>query len=140
MALAVAGVAVAAVLGACTSVRTNLGTESSNCYLTLPTAVGAVHGQGHLVGMRLINTSALVKPVPALGTPPGRAATQVCLVAFGGRFAAADVERPVGSPEGSVAVVETSYPAARVVATWLGPPHAGARRAQLPRRALSGAA
>ncbi len=119
----IAGTLAAGALGACNSVRTSLGPTSSNCYLILPTAVQAIHNQGHLSGMRLIDSSALTPSAPDLAHAAGTssAGTQVCLVAFGGHFSQGDVERPVGRTEGKVAVVETTYPGGRVLATWLGP-------------------
>jgi hypothetical protein len=121
-AVVVVGVFAIGTLGACDSVRTGLGSTSSNCYLVLPDAVQAVHDHGHLDGMRLINSNSLVTSAPDLAgaVRSGPSGSQVCLVAFGGHFASSDVERPVGGTVGGVAVVETTYPGGRVVATWLG--------------------
>lgn len=122
-AVLVALVVAASVLAGCASVRDNLGTADSNCYVGLPAAVGAVHHHGHLAGMRLVPVSSLQRKAPLLyltaRAASGTKATQVCLVAFAGDFAARAVERPEGRPAGHLAVVELGYPSTRLYATLL---------------------
>jgi len=117
-----------AVLGAvsltgCTSVRNDLGTSSSVCYGALPAATIAVHGEGRLEGVRLVNVSSLRASAPhlyhAATSIPGPAVRRVCLVAFTGHFTAPGVSLPVGHPRGRLAVVELEYPDNRLLATLL---------------------
>lgn len=132
-----AGVAVAlavgaAALGGCASARNELGTAESPCYIELPAAVHAVHHRGALRGVRLVTVASLASLKPratllyrAAKEAPGPKVTQVCLFAFGGRFKATDVQRPIGRKAGYLAVAELSYPGKRLLATLV------ARRAPL---------
>lgn len=109
-------------LAGCTAARNSLGTEDSACYVTLPAAVRAVHGAGHLAGVRLESVRSLRRPAPvvyAVSTAPGLRVRQVCLVAFHGRFRAAAVARPHGAPSGRLAVVVLEYPDSRLLGTVL---------------------
>lgn len=126
----------AAALGGCASVRNELGTANSACYISLPRAVTAVDHHGHLFGVRLVSVASLQHRAPLLyraaRSAPGKKVGQVCLVAFAGTFRSRGVERPVGEPAGRFAVVELAYPAKRLFATLLvrhpplpfGHPHA----------------
>jgi hypothetical protein len=110
-----------AVLQGCTSVRNDLGTNDSECYLAIPSASAAVHGEGHLKGVRLVSVASLRsrarKLYGAARSAPGPRVQRVCLVAFTGRFESAGVSKPVGRREGRLAVVELSYPQSRLLAT-----------------------
>ncbi len=123
VALGLTGALVAALLAGCTSVRSTLGTASANCYVALPNAGSAVHEHGHLEGTRLENVAAMATTAPVLSRAvrdlPGPPVRRVCLVAFGGRFLAAQVDHPIGARTGPVAVVELTYPGSKVVATLL---------------------
>lgn len=119
---AVVVVTVAVSLAGCTAARNNLGTDDSGCYVTLPAAVRAVHGTGHLAGVRLEAVKSLRRRAPrvyAIATAPGLHVRQVCLVAFHGRFRAGRVERPRGKPYGRLAVVVLEYPDSRLLGTVL---------------------
>jgi hypothetical protein len=111
----------AAVLGGCTSVRNDLGTNDSGCYIAIPAATAAVHDDGHLEGVRLVGVASLRSFAPALyeaaTSVPGPRIESVCLVAFTGRFDAAAVSKPVGRNKGKLAVVELEYPDNRLLAT-----------------------
>lgn len=118
--LAVLAAAGGLVLASCSSVRNDLGTGNSSCYMALPAASAAVHHRGHLHGVRLESTTALRTRAPLLY----QAATaedqhSVCLVAFTGRFTRAEVLRPAGQATGDLAVVELGYPDHRVLQTLL---------------------
>jgi hypothetical protein len=109
------------VLGGCTAGRSELGTGNSGCYEALPTAVSAVHGVGKLEGVRLVPVSALrhysthlYEAARAVSRPR---LSHVCLVAFSGHFTKDRVENPVGRYQGSLAIVELSYPHSRLLAT-----------------------
>jgi hypothetical protein len=109
-------------LAGCTAARNNLGTEDSACFVTLPAAVRAVHGAGHLEGVRLEAVTSLRRPAPvvyAVATAPGLRVQRVCLVAFHGRFRAADVARRHGASSGRLAVVVLEYPDSRLLGTVL---------------------
>jgi hypothetical protein len=112
-------------LAACSSVRNELGTSSSNCYVALPAAAGAVDHEGHLYGVRLVTVASLRHRAPNLyraasGAPPPKV-SRVCLVAFSGHFRASTVHDPVGQRAGFLAVVELGYPGNRLLATWVAP-------------------
>lgn len=115
-AVAVAVVAASSLAG-CTAGRSELGTGSSSCYLAIPKAVTAVHGEGHLAGL-LLRSVASLKSTGLLYDPAHSARVpRVCLVAFTGRFTARRVQRPVGHGTGRLAVVELAYPNGRVLVT-----------------------
>ena len=59
------GLAAGLVTG-CTSVRSNLGTSDSPCYLTLPAAARAVGSHGRLVGVHLVTLAGLRRQTPEL--------------------------------------------------------------------------
>jgi hypothetical protein len=113
----------AAALGGCASVRNELGTPDSLCYIALPKAVSAVHHHGHLFGVRLVTVASLEHRAPRLyraaRQAPGKKVGQVCLVAFSGTFLAGHVEHPVGRSSGRLAVVELGYPSKHLFATLL---------------------
>ncbi|MGP8060732.1 MAG: hypothetical protein ACLP9C_13995 [Acidimicrobiales bacterium] len=108
-------------LTACASARSDLGTSSSPCFVALPTADGAVHGVGRLVGVRLFTVASLRHQAPhaydAAVSAGARGSDRVCLVAFEGRFTAAAVEHPRGRPAGKFAVVMVGYPATHLFST-----------------------
>ncbi|MGH8989091.1 MAG: hypothetical protein ACRDXC_10950 [Acidimicrobiales bacterium] len=109
-------------LGGCAAARSELGTASSGCYVDLALATRAVHHQGSLEGVRLLNVTSLRAHASLLyraAQVHGKQLGQVCLVGFGGTFRAVDVERPVGEPSGRLAVVELDYPTRRLLATLL---------------------
>lgn len=120
-AAATAVLASALALGGCASVRNDLGTANSSCYIGLPKAVVAVHHHGHLVGVRLVTVTSLVHRssllYAAARQAPGKKVNQVCLVAFTGTFHHRAVERPLGHTHGHLAVVELGYPSKRLLAT-----------------------
>jgi len=120
----VAAVAAATVaLAGCTSVRNDLGTANSGCYVALPAASAAVGHTGRLLGVRLFDVPSLkgtsnLLYEAAVGAP-GAKVQRVCLVAFTGHFDAGRVDRPIGASTGHLAVVEVSYPGNRLLATLL---------------------
>lgn len=127
----------AVALAGCTSVRNDLGTSNSGCFVALPAAADAVNHQGHLHGVRLVNVSSLRtsegRLYRAATSTPGSPIERVCLVAFTGHFEASQVSKPIGRTAGRLAVVELEYPDNRLVATLLiarpplpfGHPHLG---------------
>ena len=109
-------------LGGCAAARNELGTSSSGCYVDLALATHAVHHEGRLAGVRLVSVTSLRAHAPALfraAEVRGKRLSQVCLVAFNGRFSASAVERPIGGTRGRLAVVELEYPHRRLLATLL---------------------
>lgn len=112
----------AATLAGCSAARNSLGTEDAGCYITLPRAVQAVHGAGHLAGVRLEAVASLRRRAPklyAVANERGVRPQRVCLVAFHGRFKATQVERASGAPVGRLAVVVLEYPDSRLLGTVL---------------------
>jgi hypothetical protein len=107
-----------ALLGACTSGHTVLGTASSPCFKALPDAANAVHRRGTLLGVRRVTLGQL------LGPRPGRAPSiresrneTVCAVAYRGTFAKSAVEKGHGRVTGKLAVVLVQDSDNRVIAT-----------------------
>jgi len=114
-------VVAALTLAACDSARSDLGTSSSPCFVALPTANGAVHGAGRLVGVRLFTVGSLRRQAPhayADATSAGaHSSDHVCLVAYEGRFTAPAIQKPRGRPAGKFAVVIVAYPSTRLLTT-----------------------
>ena len=106
-------------LSSCAGIRNNLGTNSADCYTSLPTAVAAVHDAGHLVGVRLVTTSSLRGHHQLFEVVGGhaRSVKNVCLVAYAGSFSKAAVSAGIGSAHGRRAVVVIVYPGNRLLAT-----------------------
>jgi len=107
-------------LGGCAAARNELGTAASGCYVDLALASRAVHHRGHLEGVRLVTVASLRRHAPLLfdaAQAHGGRVEQVCLIAFGGRYRSAGVDRPVGRVAGLLAVVELGYPDRRLLAT-----------------------
>ena len=117
----------AGLVAGCTSVRNNLGTADSACYLTLPASTRAVGSHARLVGVHLVTLAALRRQTPelfdALAHQPA-SGQKVCLVAFAGSFTSASVSKPLGKPSGPLAVVITKIPSDEVLGTVIvrGPP------------------
>ena len=110
-------------LAGCAATRNELGLSDGLCYVALPAANAAVHGQGSLLGLRLRRVSDLlpVRQLPRMSRI-GRGmdistGTRLCLVAFRGDFSSSDVTKPRGLPSGRVAVVVLTYPNNRLLAT-----------------------
>jgi hypothetical protein len=103
----------------CTTVRSNLGTTDSGCYLGLPAATKSVHSAGRLSGVHRERLTELKKSFPALLDYLQVEATrqQVCLFAFSGSFTARSVSKPRGRPDGHLAVVVLSTPANGLIGT-----------------------
>ncbi len=132
-----AAVAVATGLTACTAVRDDLGTANGPCYIALPAATAAVHGEGRLDGVRLVSISSLDRSrfLYRTATAARGRGRRVCLVAFRGSFAASRVTKPRGHPSGKLAIVVLDYPENRLLGTVIlrhvpvrfGHSHLGAR-------------
>ena len=126
-ALAVSMVSLAAFgLGACTSARDTLGTNSSPCFRALPIAEDAVHDRGTFAGVRLVAATVLKQfnhvyaDLEARSTTPLR---NVCVMSYHGTFTLDDVERPAGNAPaggmGRIAVVVVSTPQNVLLATFV---------------------
>ena len=115
-------VLIGCVLGGCSTIRTNLGTSDSPCYLALPAASRAVQGQGKLAGVRLFTLAHLRSVAPKLSgrlTIPHPPPSKVCVIEFTGTFTAASVAKPLASPSGRLAVVVLTNPSNRLLGTVL---------------------
>ena len=110
----------AAVLTACSSARTDVGTTDESCYLALPTAARAVGEHGHLAGVRKFSPSSLKAAVPRLSVrlegevPKGQ---NICLVAYTGHFTAEQATKPIGRPAGTIAVAVVTSPGNELLGT-----------------------
>ena len=89
-------------LTACSGRGASLGTTSNPCFHALPPAASAVHGHGHLVGVRLVDVPKLKNARLRAALPPRG---EVCLVAFSGSFGPTTVERPLDDRSGPYVVV-----------------------------------
>ena len=103
-------------LGACAAPRNTLGTRSSECFRSLPTARAAVRPGGRLAGVRRVDRSRLLRAFPQAAPPPGR---DFCLVGFSGKYRAEDVDRPACAPEGRYAVAIVTIRGTTLVRTFL---------------------
>jgi hypothetical protein len=116
----VACLVAAGVLAGCSTVRSDLGTSDSPCYLALPAASQAVHGSGKLAGVDLLTLTGLRRQAPHLFAPlaiPHPGPDRICVIEFTGSFAASSVARPLGSPSGRLAVVVLRTPSNRLLGT-----------------------
>ena len=114
--VAVALVLAAAALPGCAAPRQTLGTRTSECFRSLPTANAAVHQQGHLVGVRRISRAHLLRAFPQAALPPDK---EFCAVAFSNDFHQDQVEMAAGAPTGKYAVVIVTLRGTSVVQTRL---------------------
>ncbi len=117
-----AGIGVAS----CTSARNTLGPPVGACYRALPVAAAAVHHQGRFAGVRLVSRHELAPEQPIgrlLATAGAATPRSACVVAFRGRFTAADVTdaTPGSATTGRWATVVVTMPADQVVATVVEP-------------------
>ena len=119
-----ATVALALLLGACTSARSNLGTSDSSCYRALPVATAAVHSHGRLLGIHLFTEAKLRSLAPHLSAEliangmVMHASTTVCAAAFTGAFVRTRVEKPIDArSSGKLAVVVVREPQNSLVGT-----------------------
>jgi hypothetical protein len=100
--LAITSLAGACVLAACAAPRQTLGTRSSACFRSLPTAKAVVHNSGRLVGVRRVSRDTLLRAFPKAQLPAGR---EFCVVAYSDDFRNDKVDHPAGAPIGKYAVV-----------------------------------
>lgn len=106
----------AGALASCAAPRQTLGTRSSVCFRSLPTAKAAVRQQGRLVGVRLASRAHVLGAFPNAELPPGR---DFCVVGFSDDFHAEKIDHPAGSPTGKYAVVIVTMRGTTVVQTFL---------------------
>jgi hypothetical protein len=115
-----AAVLLATTLTGCTSARSGLGTSASSCYLALPTADQAVHGHGHFLGVKLFTVGSLRHTAPHLYSvlhQENASAQHVCAVGYSGQFSSKSVKNPRGKASGHLAVVVSTSPGNRLLAT-----------------------
>jgi hypothetical protein len=104
----------------CTSVRSNLGTSDSSCYLVLPAATHAVGSHSRLLGARLLTLADLRRQAPKMVTqlsPKGPPTQSLCVLAFSGHFTSTGVSKPHGRPAGPVAIVVLTRPSNELLGT-----------------------
>jgi len=97
----------------CTSIRSNLGTSDSSCFLALPAATKAVGPHSRLLGARLISLAGLRREAPKLAaqvSPKGSPKQSLCVLAFSGHFSSTAVSKPHGRSTGEVAVAVLARP------------------------------
>ncbi len=114
--------ALAGLLGGCSTARNALETHDSVCFRVYPEAVAAVHHHGRFSGTRYLPPRALIVENHHTGVPDALAdvaRVATCLVAFTGHFTASDVElgwAPSGKP-GLFAIVVIEQRNSALVAT-----------------------
>ena len=118
-AAAAAVVAIALLVASCGGARNSLGTSASPCYRALPGAKEAVHGKGHLVGVRRVRTSTLQRRIPGDQQLAAVRERQLCVFAFHDDFHASDVPGATNQEHGQYAVVALTLRNPRVVAAFL---------------------
>ncbi len=115
----------AGVMAGCSSVRTDLGTSDSSCYIALPTATRAVGSHGHLIGVQLYTVDTLRRKLPLLSEALSKEADRpkpsqrICAVAFTGAFTRSTVSKALGRSSGSVAIVVSKFPSNQLLGTAL---------------------
>ena len=93
-------------LAGCTSVRSNLGTSDSPCYLALPAATRSVGATSRLVGVHLTTVRTIAKDSSFLAKTLGignGSAKRACVFEFAGRFSKSSVSRAGGHASGRFA-------------------------------------
>jgi len=106
----------AALLAACAAPRQSLGTRSSACFRSLPTAKAAVHHEGRLVGVRRMSRATVQRAFPTAQLPAGR---DFCVVGFSDDFHADKVDHAAGAQTGKYAVPIVTMRGTTVVQTFL---------------------
>jgi hypothetical protein len=128
LALVLAIALTAAGVAACGAGRGILGTNTSPCFLALPTAKRAVEGHGSLAGLRLIDIPRLTAPGDRairnlLAQLPSPHPREVCLIAYSGTFAPGQVEQPIGPPPpattGRYAIAVVTTPGSGLLGTFI---------------------
>lgn len=107
-------VAASLALSGCGGRGADLGTSSSACFHALPPAVASLHHRGRLIGVRLVDTGRLHDVALRAALAPRR---KLCLVAFSGGFAPADVEQPIDQRTGEYVIVAVRPDGSAVVAS-----------------------
>jgi hypothetical protein len=110
----------ASLLAGCTSARSSLGTTDASCYQALPTATNAVQSHGRLIGLHLFTLKELKSKAPHLYrfiVARVKAPQPVCVVGFTGKFTSAKVSKPLGRSSGELAVVVSTSPGNKLLAT-----------------------
>jgi hypothetical protein len=130
LALALAVAVAAAGLAACGAGRNVLGTNTSPCFLALPTAKQAVEGRGSLAGVRLVDVPRLTAPADRairglLAQLPLPRPRELCVVAYTGSFTPDQVELPAGLPPSGgtarYAIAVVTFPKPRLLGTFVVP-------------------
>lgn len=104
----------------CTSIRSNLGTSDSSCFLALPAATKAVGPHSRLLGARLFSLAELRREAPKLAaqvSPKGSPKQSLCVLAFSGHFSSTAVSKPLGQSAGEVAVAFLARPSNQLLGT-----------------------
>jgi len=104
----------------CTSIRSNLGTSDSSCFLALPAATKAVGPHSRLLGARLFSLAELRREAPKLAaqvSPKGSPKQSLCVLAFSGHFSSTAVSKPLGRSAGEVAVAVLTRPSNLLLGT-----------------------
>jgi len=114
--LAAACVIGAAALAGCAAPRQTLGTRNSPCFRSLPTAHAAVHQEGRLDGVRLVNRDTVLHAFSNAQLPAGR---DFCVVAFSDDYRSDKVDKPAGAPTGKYAVVVVNMRGTTALQTFL---------------------
>jgi len=105
-----------AVMAGCAAPRQSLGTRSSPCFRSLPTARAAVHDNGRLVGVRRVDRSTVMRAFPGATLPTAR---DFCVVGYSDDYRTEKVDKPAGAPVGKYAAVIVTMRGTRVVQTFL---------------------
>ena len=103
-------------VGACAAPRQTLGTRSSACFRSLPTAQAAVRHSGRLVGVRRIDRAGVLRAFPRAQLPQDR---DFCVVAFSDDFRAETVDHPAGAPTAKYAAVIVNMRGTTTLQTFL---------------------
>lgn len=95
-------VAAAALCVSCGGPRSQLNTDSGQCFRALPAARDAVGRKGELVGIHLVSSGALARAFPGA---PASAGHRVCTVAFKDDYEPGDVPQATTMRSGRYALV-----------------------------------
>jgi hypothetical protein len=103
-------------LAGCAAPRQALGTRSSACFRSLPTARTAVHESGRFVGVRRVSRTSVLHAFPSAALPADH---DFCVVGFSDDYRTEKVDHPAGSPIGKYAVVVVNMRGTSALQTFL---------------------
>jgi hypothetical protein len=107
-------------LSGCAGAHSALGPSAGVCFKALPGANDAVHRQGHLIGVRLVDASLLQRRmVSGSGLDALAPKTPLCVFAYSGKFTSSTVTSAPPGLSGDYAIVALAGSRPKVVGAFV---------------------